>query len=211
MKKIILPLLVLSLSASSTFAQKWSIGLNAGGELNTAPFQQHYYNEQSSAFGGAATLIVQKKLGSGWQIGVGLDYQRISTRVDGYDDDIRFFVEPPEAKGVLAIPTISMVGRVNRLFTKGKFQYYGGISTGFNAMGNGKLYENNRMWNAVSSEEAVLGWRGGLQVGANLKLSQHWGANAEIGGNYFRFGFDELADKRQFISTTCTFGIHYFL
>jgi hypothetical protein len=207
MKKLIS--IVLLLFTTSCFAQQWSIGVNAGGVYNSK-MHSSYYNIPSSVGGGAFTLSVHRRLNAKWQIGWALDYQRMASRVDGFNPNIGFCgneIIPPAPKGILTLPVVSWVMSINRIFTAGKFEYYLGTTVGNcvrkDPYGELSLDDYNYMWETKYPE---VGLRAGFQLGGNYMLSRHWFANAEFGSSFYMFG---LYEPSCIMGSVGTVGVHY--
>ena len=210
MKKILLAFL-LAFSSITLFAQKLEIGMHGGIGFNTVP-----KNSTDSVIPPASSAVITyvvsikafTNLGR-WQIGAGIDLQKISRK-------------SPTTKYVFANPASPIYLMVNRTFMA---TYKGYIYAGadFGLMFANSAYRAQFSNNNIATADVIYFERGngftyGAHVGGSLNLSNRFDLTGEIGAKHTKYSynfthFDKFGikttgnDKYSFIYPSVTIGL----
>lgn len=209
--KTLIPILLLT--ATNVSAQRWNVGLNAGALVSTRLEAIDGY--KFSGINPTLSLDVSYNLNSKWRGGISLDYQRLASKFDDYEELENNFnpstglVIQEHVTFKTYRPTYSLVGRFARVFNIHKFQYSIGVSAGYY-----RLYESDAKRNTASEKLTggifgTDGIRGGLQVGARYALADHWALNGTLNGDCFLYPASTLMPNKSFVSGSLNFGVVY--
>jgi hypothetical protein len=206
--KSFIPALLLFASVNAC-AQKWSAEVDAGAVVNSK--LQSLFLTKSGVIGPTATIGVNYSVNKKWQVGLALDYQRFSTRIDAYldiIDPLTGAVKTEHIKTTNYKPSFSLIAKANRTFTINRFQYYAGLSAGIYALSE-YVNKDNKDNLVLGGTISYYGFRAGLQLGTNYALSQHWALNAVLSGNCFVIPQHYKINNDAFVSGTLSFGVIY--
>jgi hypothetical protein len=213
MKKTIF--LIAAITATSTlFAQKFELGLNAGADyfrqLYTFPGMEEYHNTTVKMDGGIRPVVSVNALYNvqHWQIGITGSCLNLKFK-DSYFVPFGIFGYYLNVNATETLAPVQL--RLQRKFTFGKIEAYGGISGGYVL----KVANNDPKPDSISgSISHQYGMTAGAQFGATYYVTRKLGVNLEAAGNYTGVALSvnkAYQTNTGLFSFPLTVGIHYKL